>query len=222
MAWTQGPWLPPDQMHRAMHARSFVVRVCALLCVALLLPCSLAAKIIADTTLDGTWSTGTGAVVTGPKFFNLVNNTFNIPANAGQSYSFTMKTDTTGYWEQAIYQYLRKDTSNPKCFTAQLVWQHGNFTIYPNASIVLDPFKADGRQQLSNSCGGDNNKVQYYAQQEMIGSFYIATYIHYNEPTYKLQLYEFDGSPKPFMYLTYRPPEMYPTEGLHKTMVGLM
>lgn len=198
--------------------RAWVVSVCALV----LAPCCLAAKIVADTTLDGTWSTGTGAVTTGQSFFNLVNNTFSIPPNAGQSYSFTMTSETTGYWEEAIFQYIRQDTSKPQCYTAQLVWQHGNFTIFPNASLVLDPFIADGRQQISHSCGDRNNKVQYYAQQEMMQSFYISTYIHYNESSYKLQLYEFDGTPKPAMYLHYRPPQMYPTKALHKLMVGLM
>lgn len=210
-------------MHRARQARSLVMAAWAVACaLALFVPCCMAAKIIADTSLNGTWSSGTGAVVTGQSFFNLVNNTFNIPKNAGQAYSFTMTSDTTGYWEQAVYQYMRPDTSNPRCFKAQLLWQHGNFTIYPNASLVLDPFRADGRQQLSDSCGDGNDKVQYYAQQEMMQSFYISKYIHYDQPSYKLQLYEFDGTPKPPMYLAFRPPEMYPTEGLHKFMVGLM
>ncbi|WFD27033.1 hypothetical protein MNAN1_002027 [Malassezia nana] len=188
----------------------------------MLAPCCLAIDIIAATTLDGTWSTGTGAVVTGQSFFNLVNNTFNIPANPGQAYSFTMNSKTTGYWEQAIFQYIRSDSPDPNCYKGQLVWQHGNFTILPNASLVLEPFKSDGRQQVSDSCGGKNNQVQYYAQQELMEGFYISKYIHFNEPTYKLQLYEFDGTPKPAMYLTYRPPQMYPTQALHKLMIGLM
>lgn len=45
--------------------------------------------------------------------------------------------------------------------------------------------------------------------------FDITTYLHYGQPTYKLQLYEFDGTLKPSMYLKYKPAEMYPTMPLH-------
>lgn len=58
-------------------------------------------------------------------------------------------------------------------------------------------------------------------------NFEITTYKHYTfgakpEWSYKLQMYEFDGAPKPPMYLTYRPAQMYPTKRLHKFMWGLM
>ena len=46
----------------------------------------------------------------------------------------------------------------------------------------------------------------------------ITTYLHFGEPTYKLQLYSFDGSMKPSMYLKYRPAQMYPTTPMHKTV----
>lgn len=50
----------------------------------------------------------------------------------------------------------------------------------------------------------------------------ITTYMHYGQPTYKLQLYQYDGSLKPPMYLRLRPAQMLPTESVHMVMYGLM
>lgn len=66
---------------------------------------------VAVTSINGTWSTGTGAVSTGESFFNLVNNTFNVPALPGQAYSFSMINRTNGFWEQALYTINNTGTS---------------------------------------------------------------------------------------------------------------
>ena len=63
-----------------------------------------------DTGIDGTWSTGSGAVETGQKYFNIVNDTFTVPPLTGQSYSFVSKTAKTGYWEQLLYMFNTSGT----------------------------------------------------------------------------------------------------------------
>ncbi|WFC97573.1 hypothetical protein MYAM1_000288 [Malassezia yamatoensis] len=171
---------------------------------------------VSDTGIDGTWSTGTGAVETGQKYFNIVNDTFIVPPLAGQSYSFLPDSDTTGYWEQLVYKY---NTSG--CYEAMLYWQHGNYTINANNSITLTPFGPDGRQQVSRPCDTSTNYVGYYYQPEYMQRYEITTYLHYGQYTYKLQLYSYDGSLKPSMYLKYRPAAMYPTVAMHKNVIGV-
>lgn len=68
----------------------------------------VAADLVSDRdTLSGTWTSGAGHVVTGLSFFNLVNNTFNVPKTAGQSYSFypSKEDKHKGFWEEAIFHY---------------------------------------------------------------------------------------------------------------------
>ena len=193
----------------------------------LFLPLFVLAKVFAlpsamDTSLNGTWTSGNGDVVTGQDFYNLVNKTFNVPNTTGISYSFLSTNETSGFWEQALYQYSRND--GPDCYTLQLIWQHGNYTIHPNNSITLDPFKADGLQQFTSTCNHDKDRVEYSAQQEFMQGFDITTYKHLladeAQWSYKLQLYNYDGSLKTPMYLAYRPALMFPPSPLHMTMVG--
>ncbi|WFD40033.1 uncharacterized protein MJAP1_003015 [Malassezia japonica] len=179
---------------------------------------------VMDTSLDGTWSTGTGAVETGQKYFNLVNISFNIPQNSGQSYSFKSSSpgSTTGYWEQLLYQYSVLTDLGPGCYQSQLIWQHGNYTILNDNRIILEPYGPDGRQQVSSPCERKNDQVGYYGhRKEEMKGFDITTYLHYGQPSYKLQLYEFDGTLKPSMYLKYRPAAMYPTMPLHMNVIGV-
>ena len=85
----------------------FVKMITILQCLALLLwgiHC-LAAEPPKDTSLTGTWSSGTGSVLTGEGFFR-INNTFSVPKNTGISYSFVEKSDTTGFWAVS-YTHLR-------------------------------------------------------------------------------------------------------------------
>ena len=148
----------------------FVKMITILQCLALLLwglHC-LAAEPPKDTRLTGTWSSGTGSVLTGEGFFR-INNTFSVPKNTGISYSFVEKSDTTGFWEQAIYQYTRGD--DPDCFTVHLIWQHGNYTIHRNNSMTLTPFKTDGLQQYTDTCKHEEDKIDFYSQPEFMKSF---------------------------------------------------
>lgn len=60
-----------------------------------------------EPMLQGTWSSGSGRVVTGAGFFNPRTRSFTPPAVPGQAYSFT----GDGYWEFAKYRV----TPNRKC-----------------------------------------------------------------------------------------------------------
>ena len=113
------------------------------------------------TSLSGTWSTGSGHVLTGLNFYDPVNNSFIYPATAGQSYSFT----DDGYWEQALYLY-NTNPAKPNCVSAQLIWQHGTYLLNSNNTLTLNTFKGDGRQQISDRCAENSNYIQSYNQVE--------------------------------------------------------
>lgn len=114
-------------------------------------------------------------------------------------------------------------SSDPNCYQAQLLWQHGNYTINPKTNeITLDPFNPDGRQQISEPCSGKSDRIEWYGQSEKMKGYDITTYLHMGESRYRLQLYNFDGSLKTPMYLYKDPPDMYPTKSLHMKVVGLM
>ncbi|SPO47261.1 related to ROT1 - molecular chaperone in the endoplasmic reticulum [Moesziomyces antarcticus] len=167
------------------------------------------------TSLQGTWSTGAGHVLTGLNFYDPVNNSFIYPATAGQSYSFT----NDGYWEQALYLY-NTNPAKPNCVSAQLIWQHGTYILNPNNTLTLNIFKGDGRQQVSDRCAEKSNYVQSYDQVENMNGFEIHLDTHFNSPAYSLQLYRFDGSLAPLMYQVFNPPQMLPTQPLHEEIIG--
>lgn len=167
------------------------------------------------TSLQGTWSSGSGHVLTGLNFYDPVNNSFIYPATAGESYSFT----NDGFWEQALFLY-NTNPAKPNCVSAQLIWQHGTYTLNSNNTLTLNPFKGDGRQQVSDRCAENSNYVQSYDQKEDMQGFVISLDTHYNTPMYALQLYAFDGSLKPMMYQYYDPPQMLPTTPLHEQVIG--
>ena len=114
----------------------------------------------------------------------------------------------------------RSTASNPGCVQAQLIWQHGTYTINANNSLTLTPFPGDGKQQISSRCGHTSNVVSSYTQQEYMQGWEIHLAVHYGNPAYYLQLYEFDGTPKPVMWQTYNPPSMLPTQQLHLQIIG--
>ncbi|KDN43317.1 hypothetical protein K437DRAFT_225656 [Tilletiaria anomala UBC 951] len=158
------------------------------------------------TSLRGTWSSGSGNVVTGLQFFNPANNTFTYPTTAGMSYSFT----DDFHWEQALYIYQPK-ADNPYCVTAQLIWQHGTYSINGSNFISLQPFKGDGMQQIASRCTKTSQSVQPYNQPELMSGFEIHLDTHYGQSAYYLKMYGFDGTPKPLMWKVYDPPQMLPT-----------
>lgn len=163
--------------------------------------------------LFGTWSSKSNTVFTGPGFFNPSAELLIEPSLPGISYSF----DKNGNWEQAIYQ-VAGNPRNHSCPTAHLIWQHGKYEYNPKkGSITLRPYKVDGRQLFSDPCndGGESTYMRYH-QVEEISHFDVDVDSYYHGKL-KLQLYNYDGTKKQPMWLTYRPPMMLPTRVLNPT-----
>ncbi|ODV94469.1 hypothetical protein PACTADRAFT_51302, partial [Pachysolen tannophilus NRRL Y-2460] len=164
-----------------------------------------------DTTLEGTWSSKSNTVFTGPGFYDPVDELLIEPALPGISFSFT----DDGFYEEAIYQ-VTPNPQNHSCPTAVLIFQHGTYEILSNGSLTLTPFEVDGRQLLSEPCE-DSGVSTYsrYNQTEDYEEFAVSVDAYHGR--YKLQLYEFDGTPVQPLYLAYKPPLMLPTITLNPT-----
>lgn len=171
-------------------------------------------RIVADSTVEslyGTWSSKSNQVFTGPGFYDPVDELLIEPSLPGISYSFT----EDGYFEEATYQ-VTANPKNPKCPVAAMIFQHGTYELLTNGTLVLTPFEVDGRQLLSEPCVDDGTSVySRYSQTETFKSFTVGVDAYHG--IYKLQLYQFDGSPVQPLYLAYRPPMMLPTETLNPT-----
>lgn len=176
------------------------------------------------TSLEGTWSSGSGGVLTGLGFYNPITKNFTMPPTAGISYSFT----NDGFFETAQFVY----TPNPKtnrCFTAALSWQHGKYTINANNSLSLQPYPADGYVQVISPCAGETVKNYYYNQFELVPQWTIYTDAHpgfqSGGSAYALMMYNDGGdgqpgAPKNIMWLKQRPPVMLPTEQLYQEVLN--
>ncbi|RQM07950.1 hypothetical protein DH86_00000828 [Scytalidium sp. 3C] len=163
-----------------------------------------------DPQLVGTWSTKSGAVLTGPGFYNPTNDSFIEPTHTGISYSFT----ADGFYEEAYYRAV-SNPSDPKCPQAVMQFQHGTVVMNANLSLTFTPIAVDGRQLQSDPCGGDTATYIRYNQSELMQKWQV-----YTDPYTKLtrlDLYQFDGSPMNPMFLAYSPPQMLPTTTLNPT-----
>lgn len=112
-------------------------------------------------------------------------------------------------------------------------WQHGTYQKLDDGSLVLTPIADDGRQLSSDPCNYDSSIYTKYNQPEVfkvrdspsLGNQHAQELMRYDQkyeqlldPYHSIQrlnLYRFDGSPIPVMYLAYRPPQMVPTRTLH-------
>lgn len=162
-------------------------------------------------SLAGTWSSKSNQVFTGPGFYDPVDELLIEPSLPGLSYSFT----EDGHFEEASYQ-VSGNPKNPGCPVAALTYQHGEYELLDNGTLILHPICVDGRQLLSDPCN-DNGKSTYsrYNQTETFKSFDVQ--IDDYNGIYRLQLYQFDGSLMQPLYLAYRPAMMLPTETLNPT-----
>lgn len=168
--------------------------------------------------LEGTWSTKSNAVFTGPDFYDPVDELLIEPALPGISFSFTkLDSNNEGYFEESIYQ-VTSNAKDPTCPSAVLIFQHGKYEVLKNNSIVLKPFEVDGRQLLSAPCNDSKSTYSRYNQTEQYSKFNV--YVDEYHGRYRLDLYKFDGSPFPPFYLSYKPPMMLPTETLNPTEAG--
>jgi hypothetical protein len=98
----------------------------------------------------------------------------------------------------------------------QLIWQHGTYTQNSNGTLTLNPFEGDGRQLVQNSCTSTSSSIAAYDQKESMTGFNIRLEMHFGASAYYLQMYDFAGVPKPWLWQTYNPPQMLPTQQLHK------
>lgn len=162
--------------------------------------------------LEGTWSSKSNTVFTGPGFYDPVDELLIEPALPGISYSFT----SDGHYEEALYRVL-SNPQNHSCPIASITYQHGSYEILSNGSVVLTPIAVDGRQLLSDPCGYSEENAQYvrYVQSTWFKTYQVSVN-SYNGRT-MLQIYQFDGSPMQPLYLAYKPPTMLPTTALNPT-----
>ncbi|EPQ54877.1 hypothetical protein GLOTRDRAFT_139339 [Gloeophyllum trabeum ATCC 11539] len=165
---------------------------------------AVAAPALAQDSFVGTWSSGSGAVVTGSGFANPGNLSFTYPKNTGISYSFT----SDGFYEIARYRFS-SNASQPNCITGVMNWVHGTYETQPNGSVVLTPF-GDGYQQIQNPCGAVSNFIENYNDTELLSAWAV-----YAETTgQRLYLYSYDGSPLAPQNLVSTTPNMLPTQRL--------
>ncbi|KAF9471230.1 ROT1 protein [Pholiota conissans] len=175
------------------------------------------------TTIYGTWSTGSKAVLTGSGFADPANMTFNYPKNTGVSYSFSQD----GFYEISRYRFNSNGAyglevspsilynfvssgSDPTCITGVIGWVHGSYTLNPNGSITMVPM-GDGFQQIQDPCAAISNFIELYNQTEFYQSWRI-----FQDPTqgFKLHLFNFDGSPVAPQFQVSTTPKMLPTQQL--------
>ncbi|KAG8214836.1 chaperone for protein-folding within the ER, fungal-domain-containing protein [Butyriboletus roseoflavus] len=177
------------------------------------------------TVLYGTWSSGSQNVITGPSFAQPANESFTYPPTTGMSYSFT----SDGYYEIARYRMTGNGDrpfsflawtvyslrplapgTQPNCITGVMNWCHGTYDLVSNGSIVLHPF-GDGYQQIQDPCAPVSNFIENYNDTEL----YVMWMIYQDAVRgYTLQLYQFDGTPLPPLWLVSTQPNMLPTQAL--------
>ncbi|PGG98026.1 hypothetical protein AJ80_09595 [Polytolypa hystricis UAMH7299] len=169
---------------------------------------SLVGAQVSDSDLVGTWTTKSRKVITGPDFYDPINDKFTEPSHTGISYSFT----ADGFYESAYYRAISNPT-RPSCAQSVLQFQHGKYTKEANGSLILTPFAIDGRQLISNPCKGKYAQYYRYNQTELFKRYVIETDKFHNVK--RLNLYQFDGAPLNPMFLIYDPPQMLPTKTLN-------
>lgn len=154
------------------------------------------------TTIYGTWSSGSKAVLTGAGFANPANMTFTYPKTTGVSYSFSQN----GYYEISRYRF-NSNGSEPTCITGVIGWVHGTYTLNNNGSISMIPL-GDGFQQIQDPCAAVSNFIEVYNYTEYYKGWRIFT-----DPTqgFKLHLFQFDGSPVAPLFQVSTTPNMLPT-----------
>jgi len=166
--------------------------------------------VTSPTLLPGTWSTGSGAVTTGPDFCTPESTSFNYPKNTGVSISFT----DDGFYEMARYRFKGNATRH-KCITGLLNWHHGTYTTDQANSITLTPF-GDGYQQIQNPCEAITNFIENYNVTEKYKEYRV-----FQDPTdgHKLHLFDEGGAPYAPMFYRSANPIMHPSKSLRNVSV---
>ncbi|BGP14544.1 hypothetical protein JCM10213_001892 [Rhodosporidiobolus nylandii] len=164
----------------------------------------------------GTWSSGNGAVLTGPNFGVPYNNSFNYPSVAGYSFSFT----DDGYFEQAQFTWNSNATDH-HCIEAVITWAHGTYELLSNGSIMTDlsVFASDNRVQVQNACSPLSSAVYYLDSEKGLYKTWAVSQWRGKE---MLRLGSFDGTLLPRMYKMSNTPRdyMFPSYGITNTSSG--
>ncbi|GKZ66997.1 reversal of tor2 lethality [Aspergillus niger] len=158
--------------------------------------------------LEGTWTTKSRQVVTGPGFYDPIGDKFLEPNLTGISYSFS----ADGHYEEAYYRAIA-NPQDPSCPKGVMQWQHGTYTVNSDGSVDLTPIAVDGRQLLSDPCQSSTGTYTRYNQTEHFESFAVSVDSYHG--VQRLDVKNFDGSPMHPMYLIYKPPQMLPTQTLN-------
>lgn len=103
--------------------------------------------------------------------------------------------------------------TSPNCIIGVVNWVHGTYVELSNGSIVTTPF-GDGYQQIENPCIAQSNFIETYNLTEIYQYWAVNL-----DPVdgYKLQLFQFDGTPLAPMFLISTTPTMLPTRLLRNT-----
>ncbi|KAI6808986.1 hypothetical protein KC340_g18299 [Hortaea werneckii] len=158
----------------------------------------------------GTWSTKSNKTTTGPDFYDPINEELIEPSRTGISYSFT----ADGWYEVAYYRAI-PNPRDPKCPSAIMQWQHGNWVMNTTGSLELTPIAVDGRQLMSSPCDYDDAVYTRYNQSETFQRYSVYVDPYHN--VLRLDLFQFDGEQMQPMYLRMKPPQMLPTSTLNPT-----
>ncbi|KAJ5220712.1 uncharacterized protein N7469_009599 [Penicillium citrinum] len=158
--------------------------------------------------LVGTWTTKSKQVITGPGFYDPINDKFFEPNLTGISYSF----DGKGHYEEAFYRAIANPT-DPSCPSGILQFQHGSYSVSADGSMVLHPIASDGRQLLSEPCKQSTASYTRYNNTELFKSFSV--YVDPYHDILRLDLTQSTGTIMHPMFLAYRPPKMLPTNTLN-------
>ncbi|CAI7596865.1 unnamed protein product [Penicillium pancosmium] len=171
-----------------------------------LLVCTAAA--LNAEELVGTWTTKSKQVITGPGFYDPINDKFLEPNLTGISYSF----DGKGHYEQAFYRAVANPT-DPSCPSGIMQFQHGSYSVSADGSMKLHPIASDGRQLLSEPCLKNTASYTRYNNTESFKSFSVSLDAYHQVP--RLDLTQSSGTIMHPMFLAYRPPKMLPTNTLN-------
>ncbi|KAH8829798.1 ROT1 protein [Flagelloscypha sp. PMI_526] len=157
------------------------------------------------SSLEGLWSSGSGAVLTGDGFANPMNRSFTYPDTAGVAVSFT----NDGWFELSRYRFI-SNGSEPTCIKGVIGWLHGEYKTFPNGSLHLYPLE-DGFQQIQDPCAAVSNFIENYN-----GTEYYTAWQVYQDTSKGLtaRLYQFDGQPYPPMQQRSATPNMLPKQKL--------
>lgn len=79
----------------------------------------------------------------------------------------------------------------------------------------MTPFRVDGRQLVSDPCKSSQSTYQRFNDTVVMQKW--EAYVDPYHGKYRLDLYQFDGSKLPPLYLAYKPPVMLPTMTMNPT-----